>query len=118
MSLGNRGAWMFLSDSRIEGETFLADCEIAVLEDFGDDEDALLDLVGDEVGSMIDDFVERGEFPAFGPDVCESIVVVDGGYLERCSTCLEEVRELQTNGVCGLEGVESFLCASFAVVDG
>src|SRR5437870_4419293 len=100
MNRGNRDAWMFLSDSGIERETLLADREIAVLEDLGDDEDALLDLVADEVWGTIDDFVEGGEFPAFGPDVCESIVVIDGGHPERCGACLEEVRELQTNGVC------------------
>src|SRR5437868_2517771 len=118
MNRGNRDAWMFLSDSGIERETLFSDREIPVLEDLGDDEDALLDLVGDEVGGTIDDFVERGKFPAFRADVCESIVVVDGGHLERCGACLEEVRELQPNRVCGPEGVEGFLCPSFAVVDG
>ncbi len=95
-----------------EREVFLADGEVAGVDDFGDDVDAVVELEVDEIGLSVFHFVESRCFTRGAFDVGEGVIVVDGGDQERFAGGLgfENVVELDLLRVVGPELIRLFDC--------
>src|ERR1700691_2382207 len=68
------------ADAPREGHFFLADGEVAGVNDFGCDVHTVLELERNQVGLAVLDFIESGLFARSALDVGEGIVVVDRGH--------------------------------------
>src|SRR5258708_38118616 len=103
--MGGSSVW---GNATRERQFHLADREVARVDDLGSDVNAVLELERDQVGLAVFEFIERGFFPRAALDVCEGVVVADGGDQEWLAARLsvERIAELVFRCVAGAEGLE------------
>src|SRR5688572_9839422 len=96
------GPWTASPRLRLtEIEPLLADRQVTLFDDLRHDVDAALDLKRHQVGCVVAEFIERGEFGRAGADVRERPVVVDGGHEEWLFVGPEPIRESQLRRIRG-----------------
>src|SRR5258708_35819369 len=97
------GGFSVWGNATRERQFHLADREVARVDDLGSDVNAVLELKRDQVGLAVFEFIESGFFPRAALDVCEGVVVVDGGDQEWLAARLSVARvvELEVRCVAG-----------------
>src|SRR5258708_25014787 len=103
--MGGSSVW---GNATRERQFHLADREVARVDGLGSDVNAVLELERDQVGLAVFEFIESGFFPRSALDICEGVVVVDGGDQEWLAARLsvERIVELEFRCVAGAEVIE------------